>query len=82
MLNEEYGKASNVKDKINRLSIQSSITNAREKLKLYPRCPKNGVVLFCGNDLVDENGKCDKKLMIDFIPFKPINISIYSCENR
>jgi len=82
MLADEQGKASNVKDKINRLSIQTSITNARERLKLYSKCPTNGIVLFCGNDLIDENGKTDKKVMIDFSPFKPINISIYSCENR
>ena len=83
MLADEQGKASNVKDKINRLSIQTSITNARERLKLYSsKCPPNGIVLFCGNDLIDENGKTDKKIMIDFSPYKPINISIYSCENR
>ena len=41
-----------------------SITNAREKLKTYHKCPPNGLVLFCGNDLVDEDGRTDKKLMI------------------
>jgi len=82
MLNDEYGKAANVKDKINRMSIQQSLTNARERVKLYSRCPPNGLVLFCGNDLIDENGKTDKKLMIDFEPYKPININMYSCENR
>ena len=81
MLADEQGKANNVKDKINRLSIQTSITNARERLKLYNKCPVNGVVIFCGNDIIDEDGKTDKKIMIDFSPFKPINISIYSCEN-
>ena len=82
MLNDEFGKAANVKDKINRMSIQQSLTNARERIKLYSRCPPNGLVLFCGNDLIDENGKTDKKLMIDFEPYKPININMYSCENR
>jgi peptide subunit release factor 1 (eRF1) len=41
-------------------------------LKLYSRCPHNGLVLFCGNDLVDENGKTDKKLMIDFNHSNPL----------
>jgi len=82
MLSDEIGKAANVKDKINKMSIQQSITNARERIKQYSRCPTNGLVLFCGNDLVDEDGKTDKKLMIDFEPYKPINISIYSCETR
>ncbi len=83
MLMDEHGKAANVKDKTNRLSIQQSIINARERLKTYNmRCPTNGLVLFCGNDLIGEDGKGDKKLMICFEPFKPINVSIYSCENR
>ena len=67
MLSEEIGKASNVKDKVNRLSIQTIITNARERIKTYNRCPPNGLVLFCGNDLVDEDGKTDKKLMIGIL---------------
>ena len=44
MLHKEYGTASNIKDRVNRLSVLSAITSAKEKLKLYNnRVPTNGL---------------------------------------
>jgi peptide chain release factor subunit 1 len=37
--------------------------------------------LFCGTGL-EADGKTEKKLLIDFEPFKPINTSLYFCDNR
>jgi peptide chain release factor subunit 1 len=37
MLAEEYGTASNIKSRVNRLSVQSAITSTQQRLKLYNR---------------------------------------------
>ena len=42
--------------------------------------PDNGLVLYCGTVMTDD-GK-EKKLTIDFEPFKPINTSLYLCDNK
>lgn len=80
MLTDEYGTASNIKSRVNRLSVLSAITSTQSKLKLYTKVPPNGLVIYCGDVLTDE-GK-EKKLNIDFEPFKPINTSLYLCDNK
>jgi len=136
MLGDEYGTASNIKSRVNRLSVLSAITSAQQRLKLYtrvgarahgrprplaapafspadggsgrtvaaivlailccslpsptpnptnptrtrPQVPPNGLVLYTGTILTDE-GK-EKKVNIDFEPFKPINTSLYLCDNK
>jgi len=55
-LTEEYGTAENIKSRVNRLSVLSAITSAKEKLKLYPRAPPNGLVLYTGT-VIAEDGK-------------------------
>ena len=42
--------------------------------------PPNGLVVYTGTVLTDD-GK-EKKLNIDFEPFKPINTSLYLCDNK
>ncbi|KIY93331.1 putative Eukaryotic peptide chain release factor subunit1-3 [Monoraphidium neglectum] len=80
MLGDEYGTASNIKSRVNRLSVLSAITSAQQRLKLYTKVPPNGLVLYTGTILTDE-GK-EKKVNIDFEPFKPINTSLYLCDNK
>merc|ERR1740138_1055372 len=80
MLTEEYGTASCIKSRVNRLSVLSAITSTQQRLKLYNRTPPNGLILFCG-EVLTEDGK-EKKLTVDFEPFKPINTSMYMCDNR
>jgi peptide chain release factor subunit 1 len=79
-LTEEYGTASNIKSRVNRLSVQEAITSTQQRLKLYNKVPENGLVLYCGNIMTDE-GK-EKKVIVDFEPFKPINTSLYLCDNK
>jgi peptide chain release factor subunit 1 len=71
MLTQEYGTASNIKSRVNRLSVLAAITSTQQRLKLYSRVPPNGLVLFVGTILTDE-GK-EKKVSFDFEPHKPIN---------
>jgi peptide chain release factor subunit 1 len=80
MLTEEYGTASCIKSRVNRLSVLSAITSTQQRLKLYNRTPPNGLILFCGEVLTEDNK--EKKLTIDFEPFKPINTSMYMCDNK
>lgn len=80
MLTEEYGTASCIKSRVNRLSVLGAITSTQQRLKLYNRTPQNGLILYCGEIMTDD-GK-EKKVTIDFEPFKPINTSMYTCDNR
>jgi peptide chain release factor subunit 1 len=80
MLSDEYGTASNIKSRVNRLSVLSAITSTQQRLKLYNKCPKNGLVIYCGT-VVTEDGR-ERKVNIDFEPFKPINTSLYLCDNK
>ena len=80
MLADEFGTASNIKSRVNRLSVLGAITSVQQRLKLYSKVPQNGLVIYCGTIVTDE-GK-EKKVNIDFEPFKPINTSLYLCDNK
>ncbi|KAL0792565.1 hypothetical protein Bca101_063942 [Brassica carinata] len=80
MLCHEYGTASNIKSRVNRLSVLGAITSAQQRLKLYNRVPPNGLFLYTGT-MVNEEGK-EKKVTIDFEPFRPINDTLYLCDNK
>ncbi|KAH7284583.1 hypothetical protein KP509_34G061000 [Ceratopteris richardii] len=80
MLGDEFGTASNIKNRVNRQSVLGAITSAQQRLKLYNKVPPNGLVLYTGT-IVTEDGK-EKKVTIDFEPFKPINASLYLCDNK
>jgi peptide chain release factor subunit 1 len=80
MLADEYGTASNIKSRVNRLSVLGAITSAQQRLKLYHKVPPNGLVIYVGT-VMNEEGK-EKKMTIDFEPFKAINTSLYLCDNR
>ncbi len=42
--------------------------------------PPNGLVVYCG-EIITSEGK-ERKINIDFEPFKPINTSLYLCDNK
>lgn len=80
LLSDEYGTASNIKSRVNRLSVLGALTSAQQRLKLYNTCPKNGLVVYCGTVITDE-GK-DRKVTIDFEPFRPIHTPLYHCDDK
>jgi peptide chain release factor subunit 1 len=80
-LNNEYAQAANIKSKQTRDSVQSAITSTREKLKLYKNTPTNGLILFCGIILMDDN-KTEKKITLDIEPFRPCQAFMYKFENK
>ena len=48
MIAEEIGKATNIKSRITRQHVTDALTSTNEKLRLYNKTPKNGLVIFCG----------------------------------
>jgi peptide chain release factor subunit 1 len=80
LLTTEYGTASCIKSRTNRLSVLSAITSTQQRLKMYNKTPKNGLIIYCG-EIIDDNGK-EKKVTIDFEPFKPISTTMYLCDNK
>lgn len=47
---------------------------------LIMQVPPNGLVVYTGTIMTDD-GK-EKRVNIDFEPFKPINTSLYLCDNK
>lgn len=80
MLAQEYGTASNIKSRVNRQSVLDAITSVQNRLKLWPSVPPNGLVVYCGTIMTEDKG--EKKVTIDFEPLKPVNTSLYLCDNR
>ena len=79
-LNQELAGAENIKSRQTRQSVLSAITSTREKLKLYKAIPENGLVLFCGVILMEDN-KTEKKVTYDLEPYKPLHANTYKCQN-
>lgn len=79
MLTEEYGTAARIKSRENRLSVQSAIQSAQQKLKLYNRVPQNGLAIFCGS--AETSDGAFKRVHMDIEPFKPLRRSLYLCDS-
>lgn len=80
MLAEEAAAAANIKSRVNRQSVLDVITSVRQWIKQHQRIPDNGLVVYCGTVVSDE-GK-EKKTLVGFEPFRPINTSLYTCDSR
>lgn len=80
LLADEYGTASNIKNRVNRQSVLDAITSTQQKLKLYNKVPETGLVIYCGTILTDDNK--EKLVNIDIVPHKAINTSLYKCDNK
>jgi peptide chain release factor subunit 1 len=81
LLTEELGAAANIKSNVNKKLVQTAITSARERLKLYNKTPPKGLILYTGT-IIGEDGKAEKKMLIDFEPHKPLNRFIYGCDSK
>ncbi|MBA5942581.1 MAG: peptide chain release factor 1 [Methanophagales archaeon] len=78
-LRVEYGQAMNIKSKITRTNVQSSLDSILSKLR-YVSVDENGLVIFCG--AVDKGGdKTDIETTIVEPPAK-IYSYIYHCNSR
>src|SRR3989344_3612124 len=77
-LSQEQGTASNIQDKTTRLNVQNSIEKMIRHLRLYTKTPENGLAIFCGNTLAQEN-KIDLKVW-SIEPPVPVNVRMYRCD--
>lgn len=76
-----YSIDSNCIPKVSDESLNASSLSCPEHIVLcFQTVPPNGLVIYCGT-IVTEEGK-EKKVNIDFEPFKPINTSLYLCDNK
>lgn len=79
LINDEKSSASNVKCRVNRQSILSALESITQRLKLYTRCPENGLIIYCGESDGSDGNK--KKITLDIVPPRPINTKGYDCGN-
>lgn len=80
LLVDEYGTATNIKSRVNRLSVLGAITSAQTKLKTYSKTPHNGLAVYVGTVLVE--GNKERKIAFGIEPIKPINTSLYMCDSK
>jgi peptide chain release factor subunit 1 len=79
MITDEIGKADNIKDRVNRQSVQTALTSVKERLRNYMnKTLANGLVVFCGNGIMAGHKEA-KKYMIAFEPYKEVNTKAYKC---
>ena len=81
LLVNEYGTATNIKSRVNRLSVLTAITSAQQKLKGITKLPENGLVLFCGEAFINSANKT-KKICTLIDPVKPLLVKMYMCDSR
>lgn len=81
-LRNESGTASNIKSDLTRTHVQDALSRTIEQLKLFKEPPENGLVIFSGA-IPNEKGIGKEKIEIyTIIPPKPVQISLYRCDDH
>jgi peptide chain release factor subunit 1 len=81
-LRNEAGTASNIKSDLTRSHVQDALSTTMEYLKKYKNTPENGLVIFCGA-IPNDRGIGKEKIEIYPVdPPKPIQISLYRCDDH
>jgi peptide chain release factor subunit 1 len=82
MLKQEYGTAANIKSDTTRKNVQDAITKVTQRLKLFKKVPKNGLVIFCG--AIPQNGGPGSEKVETYVikPPGPIQVYLYRCDSR
>lgn len=80
-LKQEYGTAANIKSSTTRSNVQDAITKVQQRLKLFKKVPKNGLVIFSG--AIPQNGPgSERNETYVLAPPKPISVNLYRCDSR
>ena len=74
-LKEEYGTATNIKDKNTGKAIQSAISSIQSRLKNISDPGENGLVIFCG---ITQSNKVEYYAIS---PPEPVGIKLYRCDH-
>jgi peptide chain release factor subunit 1 len=78
-LREEFGQASNIKSRVTKQNVQGAIESLLSRLKLIPKAPVNGVVIFCGAVDIGANKTDMQTIIIE--PPEPIVSYKYHCDS-
>ena len=81
-LRNESGTASNIKSDLTRTHVQDALSKTIEQLKLFKETPENGFVIFCGAIPNDKGIGKEKIEIFPVMPPKPIQISLYRCDDH
>jgi len=73
-LRDEYGTATNIKDKSTGKAVQSALSSIMSRIKTIPDSGENGLVIFCG---ITQNNKVEFFLIS---PPDPVGIKLYLCD--
>jgi len=79
MLKNEMATASNIKSRVNRLSVLDALGKAIFQLSKWKSIPPNGLLVFCGNCIL--NGSEISKTL-SFEPYKAIKKTMYLCDSK
>ena len=80
-LKQEHGTATNIKSDTTRTNVQEAITKTQQRLKLFKKVPKNGLVIFSG--AIPRNGPGSERNETHVLtPPEPITINLYRCDSR
>jgi peptide chain release factor subunit 1 len=81
-LRNEAGTASNIKSDLTRTHVQDALSRTIEHLKLFKETPENGLAIFCGA-IPNSKGIGNEKIELFSVnPPKPIQISLYRCDDH
>jgi peptide chain release factor subunit 1 len=81
-LRNEAGTATNIKSDLTRTHVQDALSKTMEQLKLYKETPDNGLVIFCGAIPTGKGLGTEKIEIFTIIPPKPVQISLYRCDDH
>ncbi len=80
-MREELSQSANIKSKQTKKNVQSAIEVIMQKLKLFPRAPENGLLLFVG--MIPKGGPGTEKMeTYVFEPPEPIQTYTYHCNSE
>ncbi len=81
MLKQEHGTAANIKSDTTRKNVQDAIVKVMQRLKLFKKVPKNGLVIFSG--AIPQNGPGSERMeTYPIVPPEPIQVYIYRCDSK
>ena len=80
VLRQEYSTAQNIKDRTTRHHVLEALTSIMQRLKLLPKTPPNGLIVFCGYVASDVPGK--ERMEVHLIePPERLRTWLYRCDS-
>jgi len=83
-LREEQGTADNIKSDLTRTHVVDSLSKVIQRLKLYKKTPKRGLVIFCGALQREDGGPPGSEVIkiFEIDPPKDLKTFLYRCDDH